>query len=96
MPRAALVARGVFKPRRPRAPPLFRLVSDHLHRLQAVNDERFAREYGPWASAVVGVGSLPVVGDAGGYTWPWAMNAIPLIFGTGEVVSLLTPRGSSG
>jgi hypothetical protein len=48
MPDAASVARGVYKPRRPQASPLFRLVSDHLHRLQTVYDERFARECGPW------------------------------------------------
>ena len=44
----APAARGVYKPRRPQASPLFRLVSDHLHRLQTVYDERFAPEYGPW------------------------------------------------
>jgi hypothetical protein len=54
MPDAAPAARGVYKPRRPQASPLFRLVSDHLHRLQTVYDERFVREYGPWR---------PVVGD---------------------------------
>jgi len=47
MPDAAPPARGVYTPRRPQASPLFRLVSDHLHRLQTVYDERFAREYGP-------------------------------------------------
>jgi hypothetical protein len=31
------------------------------------------------------------VGEAGGYTWPWAMYGIPLIFGTGIIVSLATP-----
>ena len=45
---AAPVALGVYKPRRPQASPLFRLVQDHLHRLQTVYDERFARDYGPW------------------------------------------------
>ena len=45
---AAPVALGVYKPRRPQASPLFRLVQDQLHRLQRVYDERFAREYGPW------------------------------------------------
>ena len=45
---AAPALRGVYKPRRPQASPLFRLVSDHLLRLQTVYDERFAREYGPW------------------------------------------------
>ncbi len=38
---------GVYKPRRPQALPLFRLVSDHLHRLQRVYGARFARAYGP-------------------------------------------------
>ena len=52
MPDAALAARGVYKPRRPQASPLFRLVSDHLHRLQTVYDERFAHEYGPWRPVV--------------------------------------------
>jgi hypothetical protein len=47
MPDAASVVRGVYKPRCPLASPLFRLVSDHLHRLQTVYDDRFAREYGP-------------------------------------------------
>ena len=48
MPDAAPAARGVYHPRRPQASPLFRVVSDHLHRLQTVYDDRFAREYGPW------------------------------------------------
>ena len=33
MPDAAPAARGVYKPRRPQASPLFRLVSEHRHRL---------------------------------------------------------------
>lgn len=53
---------------------------------------------GAWASVVVGVlwgvGCFVVVGEAGGYTWPWAMYGIPLIFGTGVVVSLMTGRTS--
>jgi len=53
--RSARAARGVYKPRRPQASPLFRLVSDHLHRLQTVYDERFAREYGPWRPVVAQV-----------------------------------------
>ena len=48
----APAVRGVYKPRRPQASPLFRLVSDHLHRLQTVYDDRFAREYGPWRPMV--------------------------------------------
>ena len=55
MPDAAPTARGVYQPRRPQASPLFRLVSDHLHRLQTIYDERFAREYGPWRPVVAQV-----------------------------------------
>lgn len=51
---------------------------------------------GAWASVVLGVvwgvGCFIVVGEAGGYTWAWAMYGIPLIFATGIAVSLLTPR----
>jgi len=59
MPDAASAAGGVYTPRRPQASPLFRLVSDHLHRLPTVYDERFAREYGPWRP-VVGERALAV------------------------------------
>ena len=55
MPDAAPAARGVYKPRRPQASPLFRLVSDHLHRLETVYDDRFVREYGPWRPVVARV-----------------------------------------
>ena len=46
---------GIYKSRRPHASPLFRLVSDHLHRLQTVYDDRFARDYGPWRPVVAQV-----------------------------------------
>lgn len=53
---------------------------------------------GAWASMIVGVawgvGCYLVVGEAGGYTWPWAMYGIPLIFATGIITSLLTSRGA--
>ena len=55
MPDAAPAARGVYTPRRPQASPLFRLMSDHLPRLQTVYDDRFAREYGPWRPVVAQV-----------------------------------------
>ena len=55
MPDVASAARGVYQPRRPQASPLFRLVSDQLHRLQTVYDDRFAREYGPWRPVVAQV-----------------------------------------
>ena len=56
---------------------------------------RRATTEGAWASVVVGVvwgiGCFVVIGEAGGYTWPWAAYGIPLIFATGIVVSLLRP-----
>jgi len=55
MPDAAPAARGVYKPRHPHVSPLFRLVSDHLHRPQTVYDDRFACEYGPWRPVVMQV-----------------------------------------
>ena len=55
MPETASAARGVYKPRRPQASPLFRLVADHLQRLQTVYDERVAREDGPWRPVVAQV-----------------------------------------
>lgn len=53
---------------------------------------------GAWASVVTGivwgVGCFVVVGESGGYTWPWVMYGIPLIFASGITVSLLTPADS--
>ena len=59
MPDASRTARGVYKPRRPHASPLFRLVSDHLHRLQTVYDERFASRGADAASAKSETGRCP-------------------------------------
>jgi solute:Na+ symporter, SSS family len=51
-----------------------------------------ATTWGAWASVIVGVvwgvGSFVIIGEAGGYTWTWAMYGIPLIFATGIIVSL--------
>ena len=51
---------------------------------------------GAWASIVAGVGwgvgCYLLVGEAGGYTWPWAMYGIPLVFVTGIAGSLLSAR----
>jgi hypothetical protein len=55
VPDAAPAVHGVYTPRRPQASPFFWLVSDHLHRLQTVYDERFARESGPWRPVVTPV-----------------------------------------
>lgn len=50
---------------------------------------------GAWASVAVGVAwgvaCFAIVGEGGGYTWPWAIYGVPAIFVTGIVVSLLTP-----
>jgi len=50
---------------------------------------------GAWCSLVVGMawGVFCFVywGDAGGYTWPWAVYGTVLIMGTGFVVSILFP-----
>ncbi|MDX2194244.1 MAG: hypothetical protein NW201_12880 [Gemmatimonadales bacterium] len=52
---------------------------------------------GAWASVVAGiawgVGCYVVVGEAGGYTWPWAMGGVPLVFGVGVVGSLMGRTG---
>jgi SSS family solute:Na+ symporter len=54
---------------------------------------------GAWASVIVGVlwgiGSFVLVGEEGGYTWPWAMYGVPLVFATGTAVSLATRRRRS-
>ena len=51
---------------------------------------------GAWASMVVGIswgiGCFVLVGEAGGYTWPWAMYGIPLVLVVGIVASLLRPN----
>ncbi|MGD9856886.1 MAG: sodium:solute symporter [Planctomycetaceae bacterium] len=58
-----------------------------------------ASRVGAWASIVVGIvwGVFCFIywGDAGGYTWPWAIYGVGLIFGTGFTMSRLFPdRGS--
>ena len=55
MPDPSPATCGVYKPRCPQASPLFRLVSDHRQRLQTVDDDRFARDYGPWRPVVAQV-----------------------------------------
>lgn len=54
-----------------------------------------ANAAGAWASVIVGVvwgtGCFLLLGEEGGYTWPWAMYGIPLVFASGAVVSLVAP-----
>ena len=49
---AAACRPGVYKPRRPQASPLFRLVQDQFRTLQMMYDERFAPTYGTWRAVV--------------------------------------------
>ena len=53
---------------------------------------------GAWVSIVVGViwgiGCFTYLGDAGGYTWHWAIYGIILIFGSGIIGSYLCPDKS--
>jgi solute:Na+ symporter, SSS family len=53
-----------------------------------------------WASMIVGVmwgvGCFVLVGEAGGYTWPWAMYGIPLIFATGIITTWFTATPAAG
>lgn len=46
---------GVYPPRGARSRRGGGVVSDHLHRLKTVHDERFAREYGTWRPVVAQV-----------------------------------------
>ena len=43
---------GVYKPRRARSSPLFRLVQDHFTDLHAVWEDRFAHTHGDWRPVV--------------------------------------------
>ena len=46
---------GVYRPRRPRASPLYRLLEDHFREFTTVYDERFARRWGYWRPIVAAV-----------------------------------------
>jgi uncharacterized membrane protein YbhN (UPF0104 family) len=39
---------GVYRPRQPRASPLYRLLDEHFRTFTTVYDERFAPRWGPW------------------------------------------------
>jgi hypothetical protein len=43
---------GVYRPRRPRASPLYDLLDRRFRHLSLVYDERFAPTYGPWRPVV--------------------------------------------
>ena len=43
---------GVYRPRRPQASPLYRLIEDHFDELSTIHDEGFARRWGYWRKVV--------------------------------------------
>jgi len=43
---------GLYRPRRPQASPLYRLLADHFQTFATVYDERFAHRWGPWRRVV--------------------------------------------
>ncbi|MCH8948479.1 MAG: transposase zinc-binding domain-containing protein [Acidobacteria bacterium] len=45
----------VYRPRRPRASPLYRLLEDHFAEFSTVYDERFAHRYGYWRPVIAEV-----------------------------------------
>jgi hypothetical protein len=51
-PRRCASPSGVYKPRRPQASPLYRLIEDHFEEFSTVYDERFTRRWGYWRSVV--------------------------------------------
>ena len=51
-PRRTTTPSGVYRPRRPQASPLYRLIEDHFEEFSTVYDERFARRWGYWRSVV--------------------------------------------
>ncbi len=46
---------GVYRPRRPRASPLYRLLDDHIAEFTTAYDERFAHRYGYWRPVIAEV-----------------------------------------
>jgi hypothetical protein len=46
---------GLYRPRRPRASPLYRLLEDHFAEFSTVYDERFAHRYGYWRPVIAEV-----------------------------------------
>jgi len=43
---------GVYRPRRPRESPLWRLTEEHLETFKQVYDDRFAERYGFWRAEI--------------------------------------------
>jgi hypothetical protein len=52
MAEAACAGPAVYRPRRARDSPLYRLAETHHETFKQVYDERFAQHYGPWRAVV--------------------------------------------
>jgi hypothetical protein len=63
-PRRTATPAGVYRPRRPRASPLYRLIEDHFQEFTTVYDERFSRRWGYWRPVVARAASLAWNPDA--------------------------------
>ncbi len=49
---AASRAAAIFRPRRPRASPLHRLLDGHFQEFERVYDERYQKRYGFWRPVI--------------------------------------------
>ncbi len=54
-PRRTTTPAGVYRPRTPRASPLYRLIEDYFQEFTTVYDDRFARRWGYWRPVVAQV-----------------------------------------
>ena len=57
---------GVYRPRRPRASPLYGLLDRRFRHLSLVYDEQFAHTYGPWRAVVPAVVDRLLAATPGG------------------------------
>ena len=62
----------VYRPRRPKESPLFRLVEQHIEEFLRVYPERFAKQHGPLRPVVERV----LRGSSNAGTWPMASHAL--------------------
>lgn len=52
IPGIRAIAQGVYRARRPRESPLWRLFDRHFAHFEAVYEDRYAQTYGPWRRVV--------------------------------------------
>ena len=83
---------GRYRPRRPRASPLYRLLEEHFRAFSTVYDERFAQRFGHWRPVVAEVvGLTSTVADP--CTSPHYQSAAPSVAHYGPVEVLRLPVG---